>query len=1029
MEGLTWELAQLPLATGLQQKSDDRARSAPALDIANDVQFDELGGLQTRLPYNAIGADIFGGGTITNSRRIVEYDGELLLFTNTALYSWNAQLSKWVQKGTHLAVAVDEKPAFIDTGEQRESDRAELNGTIVYAWSEPSGSTYGSQVRVAAIDKVTGSVLMPPTTNVDAGGGQFPRLVALSTRILLLYQQVSGSNVKYKRIDPATPATAVSAPSSPVYLTNSTWGSYDVERIPGADAAIATVVSDLPAEGIVVMRIPASGSTTFRAIGRRNNGNTESLTRTAIAISADGSTAAVIRASSNRVEADLINPTTLADGSFTSIAVGPTSLTYGPAFVTAAFSSAASVNGPRCHVWWDEDLTEGRDAFLNRRNHFDAGNGVAGTSETFIYRLGLASRAFDHNGDVFVWLTFGGETDTAVGALSLQSSYYLYRSDKFLAAKAVNGRGGGLTRYTGSPRGGVLPGVQLVEGTTGYAWCGTERRVIDVGTDGYRNYADRGPRDVLFTFDSNRARRCARLGATLYITGGEILQYDGQQLTEVGFHLFPWSFDLTTPGAGNVEIGSYTYKSTLRWQNARGEIDRSTTATLPVVTISTSAKKIRAESAPPLPVTHKTTNPPALEYWRTAKDPTDDAPFFLATSKDPSSIANPNRYVANDYTDSEQDDFEDDLTDALLTVREQHDEFGPVVRLAPPPASIIVAGADRLFLAGIAGDPDQVWYSRLRSDGEVAAFHGALTIPIPRPGGDITALAFLNETLIVFRETAIYALAGDGFDNAGGGQNYGPARMLSEDVGAVNAESVAFMPSGLVFKSSKGWYALNRGWSLDYIGASVADYDGETPLAIHLVETQHQVRILTSLRMLVWDYLAQQWGEWTISGGLHACMWSGAHVYLDTVGPRIQETAYTALTYGLDVETAWFKPADLQGFSRVRKLQILGEYRSTDLTHLRIRIAYNYSAAYVDDRYWPVSPTTVGGPLQLKIGPRRQQVQAIKIRITAIRRYVDESLVTINGAPTGEAMKLTGLAVEVGLKRGPYPRLSAAQRS
>ncbi len=185
--------------------------------------------------------------------------------------------------------------------------------------------------------------------------------------------------------------------------------------------------------------------------------------------------------------------------------------------------------------------------------------------------------------------------------------------------------------------------------------------------------------------------------------------------------------------------------------------------------------------------------------------------------------------------------------------------------------------------------------------------------------------------------------------------------------------------------------------------------------------------------MLVWDYLAQQWGEWTISGGLHACMWSGAHVCLGAAGPLLQETAYTALTYGLDVETAWIKPADLQGFSRVRKLQILGEYRSVDLTHLRVRIAYNYSATYVDDKYWPVSPTTVGGPLQLKIGPRRQQVQAIKIRITAIRRFVmmtEESLlVTINGAPTGEAMKLTGIALEVGLKRGLYPRLSAAQRS
>jgi hypothetical protein len=79
----------------------------------------------------------------------------------------------------------------------------------------------------------------------------------------------------------------------------------------------------------------------------------------------------------------------------------------------------------------------------------------------------------------------------------------------------------------------------------------------------------------------------------------------------------------------------------------------------------------------------------------------------------------------------------------------------------------------------------------------------------------------------------------------------------------------------------------------------------------------------------------------------------------------------------------------------------------------------------------------VNQPLQLKIGPRRQQVQAIKIRITAIRRYEEEQLdefeqpimVTVNGTPTGEAIKLTGLALEVGVKRNPYSRLPAAQRS
>lgn len=1041
MEGLNWQTLSVPFASGLQQKSDDRARSSAALDIARDVQFDETGGLQTRHPFTAVGTNIFGGGTLANMRRVVEYDGELLVFTDTALYSWNAQLSVWVQKGTHLAVKVDEQSVFVDTGEQRECDRAELNGTIVYAWSEPTGSTYGDQIRVAAIDKATGSVLMAPTTSTDAGGGKMPRLVALATKVLLLYVQVSGANVKFKALDPAAPLAGVVGAGSPVYTSGigAAHESYDVERIPGADAAIAVVASDATGEGTILMRIPASGTTTTRLVGRLNVGDTVDVLRVAIACTTDGTQALVVREGGGTVEGDVVNTSDLTDGAFINIAIG-TSAGSGAAFVTAAHDTAS------WHVFWAAGLTEGVGDYVTERNTVVSSTGVVGTESTFIHRLCPASRAFRHGAAVYLWLVFGGFVNTSDNvAVQLQSSYFLYRSDGLLVAKAAASRAGGLADGATDPRGGVLPGVQLVAGSTGYAWCGTDRRVFitepslgPILGPMRAEYADRGPRDITFTFDSNDARRCVQLGETLYIAGGEVMQYDGQQLAEVGFHMFPWALTPSLNGAGSIPDGDYTYKSTYRWQNARGEIERSTTAQLATITVTAGPKKI-AVAAVPLSVTHKTVNPPAAEVWRTAVNPIDDSPFHRVTSNDPSNTTNPNRYLANLSISASQDAFDDDLTDTNLIGREQSDEVAPIVRLAPPPASIIAAGTDRLFLAGISGEPDRVWYSRLRGDGEIASFHGVLTITVPRDGGNITALAFLNETLIVFRETAIYALPGDGYDNAGGGSNFGPARALSRDIGAVNHESVVFTPAGLVFKSAKGWYLLNRGWSLDYIGASVVDHDGETPLAVNVVEYQHQVRVLLNTRMLVWDYLVNQWAEWTVGiNNLHACVWSGEHVYLNATGPRKQQsdTYDDLLDYGIDIETAWIKPADLQGFARIRKLQILGQLMSSDLTHLRIRIAYDYKETYVDDKYWPVSPTTTGSPLQLKIGPRRQQVQAIKIRITAIRRYVEEQviddvpvMVTVNGAPTGEALKLTGLALEVGVKRNPYPRLGAAQRS
>jgi len=103
---------------------------------------------------------------------------------------------------------------------------------------------------------------------------------------------------------------------------------------------------------------------------------------------------------------------------------------------------------------------------------------------------------------------------------------------------------------------------------------------------------------------------------------------------------------------------------------------------------------------------------------------------------------------------------------------------------------------------------------------------------------------------------------------------------------------------------------------------------------------------------------------------------------------------------------------------------VLGEYRSEH--HLRVRIARDYLVSgdvpvYFDDTPWTPSPTVVGGPEQVTHGPSEQQVQAIKVRLTATATD-DEA------APSGEALKLTGLSLRLGFKPGLYRRLPAAQQ-
>ena len=979
--GLVWNNKILPLAAGLHQQTDVRARPEPFLDICRDAQFDEVGGLQTRHPYTGTvsptlpDGSIFGGSLLSNVRRIERNGDELVLFTKDSLYSWNAQLNKWVLRGTHLAVSVDETPRFATTGDQISGDRAELAGTVVFAWVE------GTQVYAAALDKTTGSVLVSPTAVSTAIGR--PRLVALATKILF-FVEASSTLLTVRAIDPAAPGTAIAGAGTTVLATDFNL-YYDVVRA-GTQDLVVGACRRQTTTSYTVFKVTSALAVTTSTKARTCDGPI------AVATIGDGTKTQIVRGNATNIQGDLLATSTLAD-LFTAQAIGTT--TDVPVNqIAAEFASTT------CRVFWDSLETDDslNASFAVKTNTVTTANAI-GTQSTFVKRVGIASRAFLYDVNVYVWLVFGEDdasvlTGTPLGIrAALQNSYFLYRDDGLIVSKSAWQVAGGYSAVTGH-----LPGVAAVGAAgTEFAWAGTARRAIRL--DGERvGYEARTPHDITIAFDDNAARRCARIGNTLYVSGGFVQGYDGVRLTEVGFFVVPWSIDVQDSGvAGNIEAGTYSWKGSYRYVNAQGEIERSTTATGDQITFSASHSAIVSYLF--LYVTNKTTVLPSLEFWRTAKDAAPEADYLLVTGLDPTVTTGANPYI-NNNTGSTGTTFSDNLSDASLGDNQANPENGDVLEnLAPPGAAIIVATDTRLLLGGIPGDPDRVWYSKTRSTGEIAAFNDGLTVRVPAGGGAITAMWVQDDVWYVARETALYALPGVGLDNLGQGQNYGPARIVpgGATVGAVSQESVAETPHGTIFKSEKGWQLLDRSGSIEYIGGAVADFDSEAVLATHVVETQHQVRILTAARILVWDFRrdVNQWAEWTVPAsiaGVHATIWNGAHVVLANDGGFAQgivtqRTTYSGVSYGQDAETVWIKLADYMGATSVRHIEPLGEFRSDCL--VRVRVAYDYEMTgttpdYVDDFVWSPTPAIAGKPLQFQFDPKRPQCEAIKIRLTAV---------------------------------------------
>lgn len=1004
----TW----IPLASGIQSKVDPRALPPPALSLCQNAEFDQLGGIQVRAPYASMPSGILGGGSIQEPRVPVAFGDELLLFTSDALFSWSERDQLWVRRSDYLATKVDEVPRFARTSDQFHADKAELDGVAMFAWVEQDAG--GSASFVAALDTATGAVLLGPTALPN--GATRVRVVAQATQFLVLFFNAPNTIFGFQ-VDPATLAADVAAGvAAPTDLQGSTTATGSYDAVAGASGTVYVASVETGGSAYDVIRVTDGFAVTSSNV-------VQSAGPIAIAVNPAETQLVIARYNAVTIRADRRNASTLVAITTDTLLGTPSNATVNQ--ITAAFRQVADAGQFRCFVFW----TSGQNAsaitgtYTTECNFIDTAATV-GSNTVVVRRLSIVSRAFGRGGRVFVWLGFAGTSEASgmsaqLGLrLAAQNAHYLYGDsqtdfDAVPIAKAIPDRAGG---FLGSPN---LPGVQAVD-TDVYSFCAIERRRILLGPAQSGVTSSRAPREVRVTFDSDEARRCAQLGRTLYVAGGLVMQYDGVGLTEVGFHVVPYAFTAVSV-SGNVAQGAYNHKGSVSWVNGVQEKERSTTVVAMQTAIAANQRfEFSGSLTPFVYVTHKKgqRTPIANEMWRTIADPNVSSPFNLVTALDPTVTANPNRYIQNDPTDDFWPTFQDNLTDAQLLTRESYYENGGVlINLPPVPASIVLPTQDRLILAGVAGEPYQVFYSKLRGEDEVAAFNGDLRFAVPPQGGPIRALGIMQETLVVFAERAIFQIPGDGFSNLlGQGQNYGPARLLSNDLGAISQETVVLTPRGLIFKSQKGWYLL-PGWvAPEDIGTAAGAFDDDEVTAVHVVERQQQVRICSPQRILNWDYSVNEWSEWTVEDARAATVWQGQHVIALTDEVHIQQSVKAGVQ--LDLETAWLKLSDvLAGHQRIWWFMPTGDVVSP--CRLRIRLKRDYDEVTVFD---DVTHTPAGlGPLRLRHGPKIQTSEALKIRFTVLHESLDQP-------PAGEGIRFTGITFEYGIEPGIFHGRSPAQR-
>jgi hypothetical protein len=544
---------------------------------------------------------------------------------------------------------------------------------------------------------------------------------------------------------------------------------------------------------------------------------------------------------------------------------------------------------------------------------------------------------------------------------------------------------------------------------------------------------------VTFSFVNAARFQSTQLGSVAHIAASPVAQYDGVQVTETQFTTFPEGHTLTAATAGgSMADGTYQYILVYEWTDAFGNTHQSTTSLSKSVTISGGggAGKVTIGSIPGLP--HATLrngygafltgipsnyDPSIVTIFRTAPSLTTGIYYSVA------SLTVTAGGLVQTLIDTSSDS-------TISSHRQVYITGGVLDKECPLPCSILITHQNALW--GVSSeDPQLLFYSGDYFPGVAPWFSSGFQIRCDT-GGAITALASLDDKVIVFKSDRIFYVSGTRPNSTGTGSSLSNPQLISTDVGCIEPRSIVRTGDGVYFLSQKGIYLLDRGLNVSYIGAPVEGYVSHygTCTAATLMPDLQEIRWefttpdgLASwsqvARKVVYNYFTKAFTTHLNYNSLVPVTATGGigvrYTWFTSAGVGYQELAASsqqvdpATTFiPMTVETGWLAPTGPQGLTRLQYLLLLGQYVSNHA--ILIELARNYVNSYAQSVTFANAIVSTGE--QVSYNPAAQQGESYRVRVST----------SADGASGGygQSAKLMGLRLVALAKRGSFNKFMAA---
>ena len=976
---------------GLDQKSSDKLIAPGQFALLENGVRRKKGLIQKRNGYSALGKGIISSaGEITDGKRLHKFNNDLVLLNNTNIYSYSDANNEWSDRGFVTSVLADASSVVRNSSTQAMLDMCSYAGltSFVYEDSRNAG------VRLTIVDDTTGSPIV--YDRELAQNASRPKVNCTGSHIIVTYYDAGDFNVvAINRLTPETVPAAVTLQSDMVDQP------YDLDNF---------------LNGLVFAYNTAGGLkigylTAFGELGNTFNGYTTPIVDAGS--SAEVALSVVANQSDTRTVINILGVDSSDDVYVLNYDLGLNTP------VKQVIENLADVRqitgvvteGDVLDIFYDiVDSSASADAinaYVKKTTSFyDLATTITiGPIAELKRSVGLASKAFIQNGQTYVVASF----DTP-----LQPTYYALDIDGNVVSRLQTQVGGGLVRGTS---GNLKSGLTKVEtdsfGTQSFPV--QTRNRLRIENDGTTLSGYKGVTRIRLEFDAAEYDG-TQLGQNLHIAGGILLAFDGVSATELGFNYYPEN--ITTAQPAGPLTGDYSFRVIYEWVDGRGQIHRSAPSTQINLTLAADEVVL---TVPTLRLTSKL-DVKIVVYATVAGGAT---VFYRAAE------------VANDASV----DTLDITVDAVNTNQELlYTVGGTLDNIAPPAAKVAHKHKGRVFLGGLESS-NTIVYSREHVTGEGVAFSDFLSLNVDSLGGGVTAMATLDDKLVIFKQDATFVLVGDGPTDNGTLNDFSIPELVSGDIGCIDPRSIARLPDGILFKSEKGIYLLDRGLSFIYVGDRVEDYNNEQVTSAVVIDELNEVRFTTlDGPTLVFNYYFNQWSTFTNYSAISAINAVGTYKHLlpdGTVNSEDSSFDDNGTRIKLAIETGWFNFGTLNsnwygmngplGFQRVYRIGFLGEFYSHHI--MKLQLAYDYEKAYTDTIYYATDGNiasnyygddatygdsevyggTQGTVLQWRHKPTRQKCGSIKVRV--------EDIDTV-GAESSASFGFISMAFEVGVKSG-----------